>query len=74
MRPRLGDARAVWATRTFAVDMKRRFYDDFVSALCPRDGILRCSGPLDGGACAHGFEVDVAAAPEQFAGLHLDHE
>ena len=67
MRPRLGDA--AWAA--FVTEATAAFYGDFVDAL---SGVVRCAGPLDGGACPRGVVVDCASEAERLPGLHWDHE
>ena len=59
----------------FVHDVTEAFRDDFVALFAPEGGILRCAGPLDGGACPSCVEVDFArGGVDRLASLHLDHE
>jgi len=70
MRVRLGDAN--WLE--FVQHANRHYKARFITAFQPR--VLRCSGPIGGGACPHSFAVDVTApdAKKKLEFLHLDHE
>ena len=70
MRVRLGDAH--WLA--FVRHANNQYKQGFVKAFQSR--VLRCSGPIGGGSCPHGFAVDLTAsdAKDQLEFLHLDHE
>lgn len=70
MRARLGEE--AWSD--FVCHANRHYKDTYVSAFQERT--LRCVGSLGGGACPHGFEVDLTAsdAKDKLECLHLDHE
>ena len=70
MRARLGEA--PWAD--FVCHANRFYKDAYVCAF--QEHTLRCVGPLGGGPCPHGFEVDLTApdAGCNLEFLHLDHE
>ena len=68
MRARLGDAH--WLA--FVRHADRHYKAAYVRAFEKR--ILRCAGPICGGACPHAFEVDLDARDATLEHLHLDHE
>ena len=68
MRARLGDAQ--WLA--FVRHANRHYKAAYVRAFEQR--ILRCAGPIGGGACPHAFEVDLDARDATLEHLHLDHE
>ena len=68
MCARLGDAH--WLA--FVRHANRHYKAAYVRAFEQR--ILRCAGPIGGGACPHAFEVDLGARDATLEHLHLDHE
>ena len=80
MRELLGER--CWKDLLKYVDMHYR--ESFISAFVPSEGVLRCHGPLEGGACQQSFRVDVrqlastdpkqcALAGKRLELLHIDH-
>ena len=68
MRKRLGDAH--W--QAFRAHAKTHYMAAYVSAF--EQPILRCAGPIGGGACPHAFEVNLGARDATLRHLHFDHE
>jgi len=74
MRKRLGEEQWTAFVKFAEIEYKPMF----LRALQPIDGMIHCSGTLEGSPCPHDIcinlnEVDSIELGERLAGLHLDH-
>ena len=74
MRRRIGEAN--WAA--FVRYAEAEYKSDFLRALTPDTGVLRCEGRLDGAPCPKQVRVDLTSVSsvecaEQLPMLHIDH-